>query len=442
VDADVACTLEATFAFVRRFVVLTEAQLVAVALWVFHTHAFAAAETTPYLNVTSPERESGKTRLFETLEPIVARPLKVSGTTAAALARSVSTDPPPTILLDESDNTFKRDREYVATLLGILNDGYRRGGKAMMCLPPRWEVGFLPVFAAKAIAGIGALPDTVASRSIPIKMKRKARSERVDRFRIREAEAAGALLYDSLVSLAGYHLGRLEDARPAIPDVLGDRAADVWEPLLAIADLAGGDWPERARLAAVELCGDRTIDEGSAGVQLLAAIRDKFTDERIACSALVQALNDDEQLPYGGWNDGKGLTTRELGRKLQPYEIKAKTVRLLSDPLRVKGYERDQFEDAWERYLPIPDDPKGDRVTTLSLSQKTAETKDDTTPAVILAENGANTHEQSDVTLSPFNGANTGVNPTEWLARDGVWRSLEDDPPTFPTEILSTRPTA
>jgi hypothetical protein len=438
VDVDVARTLETTYAYVRRFVVLSESQLVVGALWAFHTHAFAAAETTPYLNVTSPERESGKTRLFETLEPIVARPVKVSGTTTAALARAVSADPPPTLLLDESDNTFKRDREYVATLLAILNDGYRRGGKALICLPPKWEPGFLPVFSPKAIAGIGALPDTVASRSIPIRMKRKARDERVDRFRIREAVAAAEPLFISLASLADLHVGNLAEARPDIPEALGDRASDVWEPLLAIADLAGGEWPGRARQAALDLCAVGAVDDDSTGVQLLAAIRDKFTDERMACSALVEVLNADDQLPYGGWNDGKGLTTRELGRKLAPFDIKAKTIRLVGD-VRANGYEREQFADAWERYLPIPEEFNRDTVTTRMVEPKTAEKNRDKQAGVTVAKNGANPHEQSDVTVSRFESAGIGANATEWLARDGAWRSLEDDPPTFADEIVDTR---
>jgi hypothetical protein len=160
---------------------------------------------------------------------------------------------------------------------------------------------------------------------------------------------------------------------------------------------------------------------------------------------MVRALNDDDQLPYGGWNDGKGLTTRELGRKLAAYEIRAKTVRLPGDALRAKGYEREQFEDAWERYLPIRDDLQGDTATTQLLSQKAAETKGDTTPLVTLVERGPNPHEQSDVTLSPFESADPEGraadcrHPRRWLARDRVWRCRTCEPPLFESEVVDER---
>ena len=152
--------------YLRRYVVMSDEQADALTLWTAHTHAFEAAEATPYLHVTSAEKESGKTRLLEALELVAARVVKTGGTTAAALARAVAQDPPPTMLLDESDNTFKRDREYVAALMGVLNDGYRRGGRD--ALVPSAEVGakLPPGLRTEGTGRPGALPDTVASRSI------------------------------------------------------------------------------------------------------------------------------------------------------------------------------------------------------------------------------------------------------------------------------------
>jgi hypothetical protein len=118
--------------FVRRYVVLSGAQTDAVALWVAHTHALDAAQSTPYLSITSAERESGKTRLLEVLDLVVARPWFTGRTTPAALARKTDSDQ-PTLLLDESDAAFNGDREYAETLRGILNTGYRRGGKTTVC---------------------------------------------------------------------------------------------------------------------------------------------------------------------------------------------------------------------------------------------------------------------------------------------------------------------
>jgi Protein of unknown function (DUF3631) len=286
---DGASLLNDVAAFVRRFVVMSDAARDAMALWGAQTHAFDAAEATPYLHVSSPEKESGKTRLLEVAELITARGLLTGGTTAAALARTVAEQPPPTLLLDETDNTFKRDPQYVATLTGILNSGYRRGGQTLLCLPPNWAPTLLPVFAPKAFAGIGRLPDTVASRSIRIELKRRAPDENVERFRLRDVKADAEPLRNRLDAWATQHKEALAGARPEVPDELSDRAADVWEPLLAIADLAGGDWPERARRAALELSAGGDSEDDSVGVQLLAHIRDRFPDEKITCADLVVA---------------------------------------------------------------------------------------------------------------------------------------------------------
>ena len=363
--ADAAGLLEELAGFLRRYVVMSDVQRDAAALWVAHGHAFEAADATPYLHATSAEKESGKTRLLEALELVVARPLKTGGTTAAALARAVAQKPPPTMLLDESDNAFRRDREYVAALMGILNDGYRRGGRTLLCLPPKWEPSFLAVFAPKALAGIGELPDTVASRSIRIELKRRAPGEHVERFRRRRAEGEATSLYDRMAVWAAEHVETLADARPAIPDELGDRAADVWEPLLAIADLAGGGWPERARRAAVELSAGKRADDDSVGVRLLADIRRAFDErglDRLATSELLEALRADEEAPWADWS-GKPLSARVLGDKLKPYGVRSRSVRL-DDGSTPKGYRREQFEDAWSRYLPQEEARKRHTATT------------------------------------------------------------------------------
>jgi hypothetical protein len=350
---DLAATLDGVFAFVRRFVVLDENQLVAVALWVFHTHAFEAADTTPYLNVGSAEKRSGKTRFLETVELLVAGPVKVSGTTPAALARVVAQEPPPTLLIDEADNSLRRDREYVAALMGVLNDGYRRGGKTLLCLPPKWEPGFLPVFAPKAIAGIGELPDTVADRSISIRLQRRTRDERIERFRRREVEASADPIRESMVSLAEFHLVRLTDARPELPDELDDRAQDVWEPLLAIADLAGAAWPDRARRAAIALSSGTEREDDSLSARLLRDIYDVYAangTQRYRTADLIAELSQIEESPWGDWR-GKPITSQELSRLLRPHKIK--TMPVWVNGQTVKGYKAEQFENAWLRVLGV-----------------------------------------------------------------------------------------
>ncbi|MBI4310221.1 MAG: DUF3631 domain-containing protein [Chloroflexi bacterium] len=347
---DGAGVLDAIAAFLRRFLVLSLHQAHAIALWVVHTHAFAAAEATPYLSITSPEKRSGKTRLLEVLELLVARPWLTGRVTAAVLARKVDAEC-PTLLLDESDAAFKGDREYAETLRALLNSGHRRGGKASVCVGQGAAISFkdLSTFCPKAIAGIGKLPDTVADRSIPIALKRRAPEEPVERFRRRKAEREAtpigeeALAWVATTSLAG--------AEPYLPQELDDRAADCWEPLLAIADAAGSEWPRRAREAAVALMAGEERQLPSLGVRLLGDVRAAFGNDagQLPTSDLVQALLHMEEAP---WDDlrGRPLDARSLASLLRPYGIHSSNIRIADRT--PKGYKRDDFLDAWARYTP------------------------------------------------------------------------------------------
>jgi hypothetical protein len=351
--SELARALEETARFVRRYVVLTDSQLWTVALWVSHTHAFDAAEATPYLSITSAEKASGKTRLLETLEPIVAQPWFTGRVTAAVLVRKVDTVR-PTLLLDESDAAFGGEREYAEALRGILNSGYRRNGVTSLCVRRGgdWEFVDYSGFCPKAFAGIGELPDTIASRSIPIRLRRRAPGESTERFRAREVREAGEPIRTGLEAWAPSAVERLAAARPAIPDALADRAADVWEPLLAISDLAGGEWPSRARRAATELSAGADAEDPSAGVRLLADIRALFRGtDRLASAVLVARLNALDESPWGEWSKGRGLTQNKLARLLRDFEIRSRSIRL-EDGATPKGYLRGQFLDAWNRYLP------------------------------------------------------------------------------------------
>jgi Protein of unknown function (DUF3631) len=350
---DAVAVLEAVEMFVRRFVALKDAEAVAVTLFVAHSHAIAAAHATPYLAISSAEKESGKTRLLEVLEPLVACPWMTGRTTAAALVRKLAADTPPTLLLDESDAAFNGDREYSEALRGVLNSGHRRGGCATLCVGQgaKIEVRDFPVFGAKAVAGIGKLPDTVASRAIAIRLKRKAPGEPVERFRRRYVDAEAVALHDALAAWTAANIDKLTKAEPALPDELTDRQQDGWEPLLALADLAGGEWPVRARGAAVRLAGSVAAEDDSTGVRLLADVRVVFgKQERMATADLLAGLHDLDEAPWGEWY-GKPITSRGLAKLLHRFEIRSKSTRM-ADGSTPKGFHRDQFEDAWKRYLP------------------------------------------------------------------------------------------
>jgi hypothetical protein len=232
-------------------VVLSDDQTTTVALWTAHTHAIDAADCTGYLQITSATKRAGKTRLLEVLEPLVARPWLTGRTSAAALIRKIDGEC-PTLLLDETDAAFGGEKEYAEALRGALNTGYRRSGKATICVGQGVNITVrdFKTFSAKAIAGIGNLPDTVADRAIAIKLRRRKADEACGRWREREGHQEAAPLREALAAAVAPTVDRLRDANPELPPELSDRQADVWEPLLAIADCAGGNWPQDARHAA------------------------------------------------------------------------------------------------------------------------------------------------------------------------------------------------
>jgi hypothetical protein len=343
--------------FISKFVFCSDAQATILALWVMHTHTIEAVETTPYLSVTSSEKQSGKTRLLEVLESIVARPWYTGRVTAAVLIRKVA-EQTPTLLLDETDAAFGGQREYAEALRGILNAGHRRGGKASLCVGQGAQISFrdFSTFSAKAIAGIGRLPDTIADRSIPVRLKRAKKGEVVARFRRREVDAESAPLRRRLESWANQAVNTLGEARPTLPDSLTDRQQDAVEPLLAIADLVAGEWPQAARRALLEIFGDGQVADDSAGVRLLADIRAVFTErgvERISSAELVEGLGAIEGAPWAEWARGRPLSTHRLARLLSRFGISPQTVRLGGSEV-ARGYSMADFADSWQRYLPPP----------------------------------------------------------------------------------------
>ena len=238
--------LDKVESFVRRYVVLTDAQATTVALWAAHTHALDAFNCTPYLSVTSADKQSGKTRLLEVLDLLVAKPWFTGRATAAVLVRKIDKEQ-PTLLLDESDAAFRGEKEYAETLRGLLNTGFKRNGRYSMCVGQGAEISYkdFSTFCPKAIAGIGKLPDTVADRSIPVRLQRRAPEEGSEVPRAPRARGGGTF-YQALVAFARRRsTPSITSAQPA--EQLSDRAEEVWEPLRAMAGYVGGEWPARVR---------------------------------------------------------------------------------------------------------------------------------------------------------------------------------------------------
>jgi hypothetical protein len=273
--------LERVFQFIRRFVCLSGPQARVVALWVVHTHVFDSGDATPYLAITSAEKQSGKTRLLEVLATLVAKAWLTGRVSAAVLICKIHAQR-PTLLLDESDAAFGGEKEYAEALRGVLNTGHRAGGSSSCCVGQSANISY-------------------------------------------------------------------QDFSTFCPK--------------AIADVAGGEWPQVARRAIVELCAGAQAADDSIGKLLLADIRQIFDAQgvdKIGSTDLAYLLSEVETSPWGEWSQGKPLSAAKLARLLKPFEIFPHSVRM--DDKTPKGYEREDFQDAFRRYLrgedrPLPASP-------------------------------------------------------------------------------------
>ncbi|WP_431973979.1 DUF3631 domain-containing protein [Micromonospora haikouensis] len=356
---DGAAILDALHACLTKYVILPSPEAVdAVALWIAATHAQAAWAHAPRLVIRAPEKRCGKSRLLDVVEGTCHDPLITVNASPAAVYRAIGTGQPPTLLVDEADTLFGgKNADANEDLRGLLNAGHQRNRPAI-----RWDnntqsLEKIPTFAMAALAGIGAMPDTIEDRAVVIRMRRRAPGEQVAPYRHRRDGPALRTLAQHLAGWLRANLTTLEAAEPPMP--VEDRAADTWEPLVAVADLAGGTWPGRARQAVTVLTAE--ADEAgnvSTRVRLLADVRTAFTvlgDPPAASTHdLLTALNGDDEAPWAGFGP-TGLTGKRLGDLLREFGITSTTIRF---PVgQAKGYTRDAFTDAWQRYCPTPSVP-------------------------------------------------------------------------------------
>lgn len=360
----IAETLDDVRGFLVRFIAFPRSShATIVALWIAHTHALDAADFTPYLHISSPEKRCGKSRFLDCLAILARNAWQVAQPSVPVLFRKIAADC-PALLLDEVDTIFTgtRSDENRETMRGVLNMGFQRGGKVARCEGDRHELKEFEVFCAKALAGIGTLPDTVADRSVPIVLARKPPGTELEKFRARDVRPQAEPFRVALTAWADAPgiIDALQSARPEIPDELGDRQADICEPLLAIADMAGGTWPTDARRALLDVYGSAdTASSESAGVVTLRAIRAVFAEvesDRLFTDALLHDLCQRDDGPWAGWwsedlhrGNTRGPSAR-LARMLRPYGITPGTIRIEGDT--GKGYRVEQFDDAWARYCP------------------------------------------------------------------------------------------
>lgn len=332
---------------IGQYVIADKETIRAAALWVTFTWLTDVVQVAPIANITAPEKRCGKTVMLSVLGKLAYRPLQASDIATAALFRSIELWS-PTLLIDEVD-AFLRDNEEAR---GILNAGFTRDSAFVVrCVGDDHMPTKFGVWGGKALCGIGKIADTLADRSIPLRLRRKRPGETTLPLRHSDS-AAWDRLRSRIARFADDNAGAIGAARPAIITGLNDRANDCWEPLLAIAEAAGGDWPAMARQAAIALHGLEN-ESPSTGIELLTDIK-TFFDERpvskVFSSQLLDALIADDEAPWSTWNRGKAMAPRQLKTKLAEFGITSKQVRIGFETGKM-GYERSDFVEIWDRYL-------------------------------------------------------------------------------------------
>jgi len=339
----------------KRHVSLDEHEYIAVALWLFHAHAHDAAFYSPILAITSPVKRCGKSTLLGIIGQLSPRRLLTTNITLAALFRSID-GYYPTLLVDEADTFLQGKKE----LHGILNSGHcKSGAYVIRASGKEHEPTMYKVWCPKSIALIGTLPPTLEDRSICVKMKRKGNAV-LEKLRGDNGELQE--LNRKIARWASDNLEALRSIEPFIPDLKNERGEDNWTPLLAIADVIGGEWPEKAREAAIAITNASSeADSEAESITLLSDLRDIFDSnpntEWLSSKDIAARLTLMEERPWPEYKYRQPITPRQIAGILKPFGISPVQKRL--GRVNHRGYFRSSFDDAFSRYL----DPKDSTAT-------------------------------------------------------------------------------
>lgn len=333
---------------VRRFIVCDVEISNAVALWIAMTWFMGVVHVAPLAVITAPEKRCGKSQLLTLIGRLVYRAITASSISPAALFRAIDAWE-PTLLIDEVDACMKDNEE----LRGIINSGHTRDSAYVIrTVGETFTPTKFSTWGPKALSGIGHVADTLMDRAVILELRRKLSHENVERLRYAEPgffENLGSKLCRFSIDYSEH----VRQARPYLPPSLNDRAQDNWEPLLAIAMVAGPEWLELATQTALKISGTESAVQ-SIGVELLIDIQEVFEEkavDRISTADLIKALVEDDEKPWATYNRGMQIRPRQLASKLKGYDIASKTVRFNTFSTS-KGYEKKQFEEAFSRYIP------------------------------------------------------------------------------------------
>nr|WP_240981470.1 MULTISPECIES: DUF3631 domain-containing protein [unclassified Streptomyces] len=349
-----AVLLDDLRAAIGRYVVLpSDEALTAVTLWVAASHIQPALQHAPRLAVVGPTKGCGKSRVLDVLHETVHQPMMTVNTSPAVVFRVIGKNP-PTLLVDEADTIFGPKAGDKEDLRGLLNAGHQRNRPAWRISGPEHKPTAFPTFAMAALAGIGDLPDTIMDRAVVLRMQKRKPGERIAPFRSRYSVPELNALRDRLTAWLAPLRSTAEGSVPQMP--VEDRAADTWEPLAIVADLASGHWPAQARAACLAMTRNEVVqdEQTTLKTRLLRDVRRVFEQEghkeALRSQDLLAALLQDAEAPWAEYGT-KGLNAYHLANLLRDFGISPANHRF-ENGRQAKAYARNQFLDAWARYCP------------------------------------------------------------------------------------------
>jgi putative DNA primase/helicase len=326
----------------------------AMALWCLHAWAHEASSATGFLQFVSPVPECGKSKGQEALLWTTPRGVMASNISPSSFFRYVDRDR-PTLIIDEAETYVKREDTR-----GILDGGITRAGAfTIRTIGDSHEPKLFSTYGPKVLGGLGKLAPTIMSRCITIHMKRKKKSEQVIKLRGRDTVAFKAIR-SQCCRWRDDNVAKLMDAQPVLPPGLTDRGEDIWEPMFAIAELAGPAWVAKAHAAALAFNGSHDVEDDSLGIQLLAAVRDLIETTKetssvdsIFSETIAAHLHKDPTGPWLAYGKAqKEISPAQIATLLRPFEIKPSQVRI--GATSKKGYEFAAFTSAFDAYLRSP----------------------------------------------------------------------------------------
>ncbi len=410
--------LDEISATIRRFIVIDKYQSDIAALWIAVCWFVDVINTAPIALINAPEKGCGKTQLLTLLCKLALRAAQLSGISPSVLFRMIEKYQ-PTLFVDEIETVLKDNED----LRGLLNAGHTRDSAFVwrsVAVGDDFEPKRFSVWGMKAIAGINAikLAETVTSRSIVFELRRKKPDEKVERLRFAEPDLFEKLTAQ-LARFAEDYSEKVRQTRPVLPNELGDREQDNIEPLLQVAYVASGHWPDTATIAALKIFQVSQTSQSIAN-ELLSDIQEIFETKnvnKISTADLILALNSDDEKSWQTYNRGKPLSPKQLSNKLRGYGICSKTVRIGYETPR--GYDLDQFIDVFERYLQNPSStPPLSATTPQTNIQNALSVADDVADNYAMCNNETNVALRENVAATP--NVSATLKPAQALDRDNV----------------------